>query len=288
MSIFDLLSQRPTERLTLSEISRVTGIHKATCSSMLATLVNHGMVHRDADRRYALGSTFVGLGYALTRRFRPFVFGRTDVIEFVARTGLSCAMIAREDDELVILDMLGNPEPAHLRMRIGNRVPLIPPVGTIFKAWSDSAELADWLDQMGREFGGNAATHDAAVAALRARGFSLGGEHDFHMDLADAVGRIEKEGDDRRILEIALIVADKIRNYSEEEGEDAEPLNSVIAPVFDSSARVAATLNAYGEFGTVRKNDLPRIVPDLLGTAVRITQKSGGRLPQGFPAGYYS
>lgn len=283
MSIFDLLSDRPQDRLTLTEVARATGIHKATCSSMLATLVTHGMVDRDDDRRYALGSTFLRLGYAFTRRFPPLVLGRPELIDFVAKSGLSCAVIARDSDDMVILEMLGNPEPAHLYMRTGTRVPLVPPVGTIFKAWSGADELGDWLDQMAQEFGGDTATHEAAVAALRARGYSLGGEHDFHMDLADAVGRIEKQGGDSRILEIALIVADKIRNYNEEEGEEAEPLNSVIAPIFDSSARVAATINAYGEFGTLRKYDLPRIVPQLLSTAIRITEKSGGRLPHGFP-----
>ena len=284
VSIFELLAGRPQERLTLSEIARATGIHKATCSTMLATMVTHDLVHRDADRRYAIGGALVKLGYAFTSRYPPLVVGRNDVLQLVARLELSCGVLGREDDELVILDMIGNPEPAHLQMRIGDRVPLVPPVGTIYKAWADADEQGRWLDQMVRQFGGNRLGYAAAVAALRARGFSLGGEHDFNLELEDALTRAQSEGEDDRVLEIALIVANKIRNYISEEGDDAEPINSVIAPVFDSSARVIATLNVYGEFGKVRMSDLPTIVPELLLTAVRITQRSGGRLPPGFPA----
>jgi DNA-binding IclR family transcriptional regulator len=283
MNIFDVLSKRPLARLTLSEISRATGIHKATCSSVLATMVSHGLIHRDDNRRYSIGSGLVKLGYAYTQRFTPLVVGRTDVVELVAHTGLSCAVIGREDDELIILDILGNPEPAHLQMRIGNRIPLVPPVGTIFKAWAGQDELEDWLEQMSREFGGQTAAYQSAVAALRARGFSLGGEHDFNLELEAAIRRAHQQGDDVRVMEVALIVASKIRNYNSAEGTDAEPINSVIAPVFDSSGHVITTLNLFGEFGKVRHSDLPGIVPHLLATAVRITQKSSGILPPGFP-----
>jgi DNA-binding IclR family transcriptional regulator len=283
MNIFDLLSQKPLDRLTLSEIARATGIHKATCASMLATMVSHGLIRRDEGRRYSVGSRLVKLGYSYTQRFPPLVVGRTDVLKFVARSGLSCAVLGREDGELVVLDILGNAEPAHLYMRIGDRVPLVPPVGTIYKAWADREELDNWLEEMSHEFGGNTASYEAAVAALRVRGFSLGGEHDFNLELEDALQAAQREGEDSRVLEVALIVANKIRNYTAAEGTDAEPINSVIAPIFDSSAQVVATLNAFGEFGSVRMGDLPRIVPDLLATGVAITQKSGGILPAGFP-----
>jgi DNA-binding IclR family transcriptional regulator len=285
MNIFDLLSQKPLERLTLSEIARATGIHKATCASMLATMVSHGLVRRDDTRRYSIGSRLVNLGYSFTQRFPPLVVGRMDVLQFVARSGLSCAVIGREDDELVILDILGNAEPAHLQMRIGDRVPLVPPVGTIFKAWAGGDELSQWLEEMSREFGGTMSSYESAVAALRARGFSLGGEHDINLELEDALQAARREGEDGRVLEVALIVANKIRNYSVAEGTDAEPINSVIVPIFDADANVVATLNAFGEFGSVRMGDLPKIVPDLLSTAVRITQKAGGILPPGFPLG---
>jgi DNA-binding IclR family transcriptional regulator len=280
VQILDLLSDRPLEPMTLSDIARATGIHKATCASMLNTLETYRMVHRDESRRYTIGSRFVALGNAYGRRYPGFVQGREELVKLAARTELSCAVIVREGEDLVILDMLGNSQPAHLQMRTGQRVPLVPPVGTIFKAWAGPDELADWIDRMQAGFGGERDAYLGAVSALRARGFSLGGEHDLQLQL-DEVSRAAARQADDRVLEVALIVADKIRNYSTAVDGD-EPVNSVIGPVFGPDGQVVMTVNLYGTLGSVRQRDLAGITPALLETCVRVTQLAGGRLPDGF------
>ncbi|WP_432825613.1 IclR family transcriptional regulator [Dactylosporangium sp. CA-092794] len=282
MQVLDLLAERPTEPMTLSDIARATGIHKATCASVLNTMTAHGLVHRDAARRYTVGSRLPGLGHAYARRFQPFVIGRPDVIDLVAETGLSCAVIVRDGDEVVVLDMLGNSRPAHLYMRIGSRVPLAPPVGTIFKAWAPARELDEWVDRMCTEFGGDRTAYTSSIAALRARGYSLGGEHDVHLELEAALRRVAKDPADNHVLDVALLVANKIRNYTTGGIDEDEPLNSVIGPVFNADSQVVMTLNLYGELGSARLQDLPRLVPPLLATANRITQKTGGVLPAGY------
>ncbi|MEQ3549641.1 helix-turn-helix domain-containing protein [Pseudonocardia nematodicida] len=281
MQILELLRNRPLDPMTLSDISRATGIHKATCASTLTTMAAYDMVRRDESLRYSIGSRFVGLAHAFSRQYPAFFHGREDVVRLVARTELSCAAIARDGDDLVILDMLGNAQPAHLRMRTGMRVPLVPPVGTIFKAWEPVAEQDAWIDGMIAEFGGERDEYVGAIAALRARAFSLGGEHDFHLALDTALRQATRAHADDRVLEVAMIVADKIRNYSTATNGD-EPINSVIGPIFDAEGRVTMTLNLFGELGSVRRRDLDSIVPSLLGTCARVTQKAGGRLPEGF------
>lgn len=281
MQILELLRERPSEKLTLSDISRATGIHKATCASTLNTLASYAMVRRDESRRYSIGSQFVGLGHAFGAQYPAFVHGREEIVRLVGRTELSCAAIVQDGADLVILDMLGNAQPAHLHMRIGMRVPLVPPVGTIFKAWTPVDELDAWVDDMHAQFGGERTEYLASITELRARGFSLGGEHDFHLELESALRRATANTTDDRVFEVAMIVADKIRNYSNAKNGD-EPVNSVIGPVFGPDGRVVMTLNLFGELGSVRQRDLPTIAPSLLESCVRITQRAGGRLPEGF------
>jgi DNA-binding IclR family transcriptional regulator len=284
VQILDLLRERPYEAMTLSDIARAADIHKATCASILATMTRHGLLERADGRHYTLGHHLVELGHAYAQRHRPYALGRPDVVRLVAETGLSCATIVRDGEDLVVLDMVGSTAPAHLSMRVGNRVPLVPPVGTIFKAWAGTDELEAWLTAMQHEFGGERATYLGSIAALRSRGYSLGGEHDVNLELESALRRIDSDGaGDDRVLEVALIVANKIRNYRDSGRPDDEPVNSVIGPVFDHDGQVVMTLNLYGELGEVRQHDLPEITPKLLDTTARITQKTGGHLPAGFP-----
>jgi DNA-binding IclR family transcriptional regulator len=285
VQILELLREHPFDAMTLSDISRATGIHKATCASILNTMTGHGLLRRDSARRFSIGRRMVAYGHSYTQHFRPFNVGREDIVRLVSETGLSCAAIVRDDDYVVVLDIIGNSQPAHLHMRIGTSVPLEPPVGTIFKAWAPTAELEEWIDLMHAEFGGDRAAYESAVAALRGRGFSLGGEHDVHLELEAALRKARDESDDDRILEVALIVADKIRNYSVAERTDDEPVNSVIAPVFGGDGQVVMTLNLFGDLGTLHHRNLNRYVPPLLATAVKITQRSGGVLPRGFALG---
>lgn len=281
MQILEFLRQNASDRYTLSDISRATGIHKATCASTLNTLASYEMVHRDESRRYSVGNRFVGLSHAYASQYPAFVLGREEVVRLVARTELSCAMIVRDGADLVILDMLGNTQPAHLHMRIGMRVPLVPPVGTIFKAWSPTEELDAWIDQMHEQFGGEPADYLGAVTGLRARGFSLGGEHDIHLELESALRQVASAPSDTRVVEVAMIVADKIRNYSSASNGD-EPVNSVIGPVFDPNGQVTMTLNLFGQLGAIRSRHLEKIAQPLLESCARITEKAGGRLPDGF------
>ena len=48
--------------LTVSEISRRTGLHLATASRLVAELVSHGFLARDADRRVRIGVRLWELG----------------------------------------------------------------------------------------------------------------------------------------------------------------------------------------------------------------------------------
>ncbi|GAA1839991.1 hypothetical protein GCM10009836_19040 [Pseudonocardia ailaonensis] len=283
MQILEVLRRHTTEPLTLSDIARATGIHKATVSSTLTTMATYDLVRRDEALRYSIGGGFVRLGHAFARQFPQFVHGREEIVRLVAATGLSCAAIARDGEDLVVLDMLGNSQPAHLYMRIGTRVPLVPPVGTIFKAWAEGDEMDAWIAAMQAEFGGDRSDYLSALTTLRARGFSLGGEHDLHLDLESALRRATRDQrHDGRVMEVAMIVADKIRNLPALLEDEAAPVNSVIGPVFGADGQVAMSLNLYGDLGSLRQRDLPSVVPALLETCARATQRAGGRLPRGF------
>jgi DNA-binding IclR family transcriptional regulator len=284
MEVLRHLAQHPRDRFTLSEVARSCDLSKATSASLLATLEAHGMVTRDPGLRYGLGDTLLVLAEGRRTQFPAWEAAREESARLAGQTGFSVAIICRDGDDLVIADMLGDSRPRHLHMRIGTRVPLRPPIGTIFKAWGSNQELAEWVDGLVAEFGGDRNRHLSSIAALRSRCYSLGGEHDLHLGLEAALARLSRSDDDLRALEVALVVADKIRNFDTEAGTAAEAVNSVIAPVFSPDGDVVLTLNMYGPLGSITRGDLPDVVPPLLHAATAVTQRTGGRLPASWQA----
>ncbi|MER6184236.1 helix-turn-helix domain-containing protein [Streptomyces sp. NPDC001652] len=72
--------------LTVSEISRRTGLHLATASRLVAELVTHGFLARDTDRRVRAGMRLWELGtrasptLSLRDTAMPFLEGVHDVV----------------------------------------------------------------------------------------------------------------------------------------------------------------------------------------------------------------
>jgi DNA-binding IclR family transcriptional regulator len=151
-------------------------------------------------------------------------------------------------------------------------------MGTIFKAWGTPEEIDDWLDRMAKQFDGDRASQLAAISSIRARGYSLGSEQDFNFELEDALRRLNRQDSDRRALEVAMMVANKIRNYKDATFDDSdhEPVNYLVGPVFDRRGRVVMSVNLFGKPKQITRRDLPRLGPELLATTEKITALIGG------------
>lgn len=287
VAVLSFLRKRPFEGFTLSDIARETGVHKATCAAILTTMANHGMVSKSEPRKYTLGPELVGLSQAYRERYPAYTIGRSEIWNLAERTGVSCSAAVVDGDEVVILDIVGDTQPAHLASRIGLRVPLVPPNGTIFKAWGTADELNPWLDAMIRDFGGDRGQHVSAISAIRARGFSLGSEHDLHVELDEALRRLASVAGDPAGIEVAMMLVDKIRNYQgfgSRPGADDEPVNYLGGPVFGRDMRVVMSVNLFGRPGQIRRADVSKLGNELLATTTKITDMIGGVRPPGYGA----
>ena len=65
VAILDFLAARPKRAYGLSELARSLGINKATCLTVLGSLVQAGYLLQDPDRKtYTLGPSSLALGNA--------------------------------------------------------------------------------------------------------------------------------------------------------------------------------------------------------------------------------
>src|SRR5205823_1625778 len=71
-------------------------------------------------------------------------------------------------------------------VQIGQRLPLVPPLGTVFVAWSSPSEIDEWLRRLGPSAADAELTrYREAVETVRQRGYSLGLEVVAARDLVD-------------------------------------------------------------------------------------------------------
>lgn len=110
--------------LTVSEISRRSGLHLATASRLVAELVTHGFLARDADRRVRIGVRLWELGtrasptLSLRDTAMPFMEGLHDVVGHHVQIGVL------DGGEVLFLERLSAPGAIINYTRIAGLLPL--------------------------------------------------------------------------------------------------------------------------------------------------------------------
>jgi DNA-binding IclR family transcriptional regulator len=144
--IVNLLTEHQEQGATLTEIARHVGQTPAACVHVLAALVAGGFVVRQpSDRRYHLGPGLIEAGRVAARRFPSRDATRAAIEDLARATGYPVFAFRREEGHARLVDVmweLRRPAPA---MRIGDLLPIEPPLGSVFVAWSGDDAVERWL-----------------------------------------------------------------------------------------------------------------------------------------------
>lgn len=272
MTLFNLLAAEPGAGLTAAEIARRLGVNKATCYPMLAALHDAGYLVRHPTRRsYHLGPALVAVGRAAAVGLPAADLVRGVLVELSRALRLTCVAIARADDHVLVLDQAWVGDRGAPTLGIGQRLPLRPPWGAVFVAWSDDAEVERWLARATadagdgerwrtvlaavRAMGGVVEVDDLPPEQVRARAASLPPDAS-RAELHAFVERLVEELARQR--EPVLTAIDPERAY---------PVRSVNVPVLDAEGRAVLALAAMGFAGPVPGAEAMRILERLRAVA---------------------
>ena len=87
--MLDFLADDPHSEYTLSEIARAISHNKASCSGILHTLEESGLVSRHPIRkRYSVGPALIRLGNAANERFRVIGLATAEVTRLASQLGV--------------------------------------------------------------------------------------------------------------------------------------------------------------------------------------------------------
>jgi len=275
VAVLNHLAAHPGEKLTLSEIARDLGLNKATLHAILSALADAGYLVRDAARKsYGLGPALIALGNAASATQPAVDYALPEMQALTDELGLDCVASAPIHDEIVILARSGTPRPFGVYVLPGQRLPLSPPIGTVFVAWSSQQEIDHWLGRLGPEVRKDALQrHRATVDAVRARGYSVG------LEGAARGGRSPKGR--------ALTLEEGVRSVRSEEYAlvelqpgDSYRVNHIGAPVFGPDGAVTTALFIIGFPGRISGAEVARIAERLTAATERITKGIHGRAPE--------
>ena len=251
VQILDLLVTHPSERFTLTELVRRTGMSLGSAHAVLAVLEQSGHVTRHpTTKAYSLGPALVVAGVVALEHQPGIDAARRLIGPLADELGTEVVLTARTVDEIVFVARGGEPTASGPAIREGERVPLVPPFGAVFLAWADPADVEDWLARTPEGSADAVARCRASLELVRARGYSvtagsdaqrLLGERTF--TLTDDPGRAELRDD---VAELFAALARE--DYPLVDLDDDRPFDVgiVAAPIFGPDGGVLAAISATG------------------------------------------
>jgi DNA-binding IclR family transcriptional regulator len=271
VAVLNHMASRPTRQFTLSELARDLDLNKATAHGMLNTLADAGYLIRDPDHKtYGLGPALIALGNAALASTPAARLAEPHMTALSEEFDLECVASAAIAEEIVILARAGTPRPLGINIEPGQRIPLAPPLGTVFVAWSGDEAIDRWLSHVGPHHSeADLRRYRAALATVRDRGYSvaLGGEGQQRLveALQEAGHGPSRGGEEYALVELA--------------GSTRYRINHIGAPVFGPRGEVALALFLIGFRGQIAAEEVPRYADRLLTAADAVTATLRGRNP---------
>lgn len=171
VDLMDMVSTQPGG-MTLAEVTRGLGVHKASCHSMLASLVRAGWLLRDpTSKAYSLGPALLRLGSAAASRFPALDVARPAMAELAGATGGHVIAFQVDADHVTVVHQVRNLRVPATPMRLGMELPTRPPYGAALIAFAGEEEQARWLSELPPDA---QLRYRRALAATRRRGYAVG------------------------------------------------------------------------------------------------------------------
>jgi len=258
IAVLNYLAAHTGEEFTLSELSASLDVNISSMHALLKVLTDSGYVVRHSRlRTFALGPSVVALGTAALERHPAIDLAREEARHLAEELDLTVAVTALAGNDILFLSRVGEHRVHDLGVQVGQRIPLVAPVGSAFVAWQDAES---WL----------AKAHDRPameqlLSEVRAQGWSVAVRHD---PGAVATGRVDTSEDSPGYDVIPT--AQPGRNY--------DP-TMIAAPVFDRAGRSIVALTLLGFEPGIPGEQICALGERVRDACLVVTRRSGGRPP---------
>lgn len=281
--MLETLASDPRRPYTLADLRRTLGYSQGTMHALLSTMERAGYVRRDtSDRTYTLGPAMLPIGDA-ARRAYPIVDRALGLMHQLSdELDTECHAGMRLSGEILVVARTGPAQPLGVGVQVGERYPLIPPLGALHVAWDSPEGIEAYLGQAASEL--NEAEVDRqrqALAVVRKSGYSVHADDGPRQDLAEMVASYD--GDNEEIGGTVRSLATKLGHYRYLLTDPADLVPGsfleLSAPVFDESGAVALVVGVSGVGPKISTMPVDEVVARVMATTQAITRSIEGRPP---------
>jgi DNA-binding IclR family transcriptional regulator len=288
VAILELLAAHPGDRFTLSEVARKCSLNKATAHALLAALSQRGILLRHPDeKRYSLGPRLVEIGAAAQRGYSAIDFAPAALDRLSVATGRWSRAFARWEDRVAVVAQTH--APADVDPLDPVTLPLTPPLGALWLAWSNRPSVEAWLARAAAADAVGPA--QAALPAIRRAGYAVTRASPELRLLSRPVlasGSVRSAADRRQRRATpdevrALLAAIGRQHLLLTDADDAGTyrIADVAAAVFDASGAVALVVAVSGlDDGDLRGTEIRELGAQVAATADALTAAVRGRRPE--------
>jgi len=285
MDVLDFLAAHPTESYTLTELSEHLAINPASIHALLGALAEAGYLQRHpVHRTYGLGPAVIALGHAALERHRAIDRARDEMRQLGETLGLELLATVVVGDEMLAVARAGPHQPAPTTLQVGQRVPLVPPLGLVFLAWAEEAAVAAWLASAGLgDADREAKRYRELLAAVRRRGYSVALRPAARGKLGEAVAGLADAPRDaalrRRMHGWLAELGREDYQLADLEAGRRYDVSLIGAPVFGARGEVVTALWALGFTAPLATAELTHTAERIRDAALRVTRATHGRIP---------
>lgn len=286
MDVLKFLASHPTETFTLAEIARHVRLSNGSAHRLLTTMAAGQFLSRNEKHRtYSLGIGLVAIGQAAIAKHSGIEIARRVLARLAAELKVQCSANCVDQGEIVVLVKEGTAQ-SHLGLtRVGERRPLVPPVGLCHVAWGGQALIDDYVGRAEPYLEADMRAHLlAALPLIRERGYAVcangPGSAASREAMAIASDQVRDAAYwDRVFALVGQLSCDEIQVFDLACAKSSG-VSYIAAPVFSPAATVAFQLVATGFPKNLDEREIETCAQQLCAAAATITAEMHGREPK--------
>ena len=283
IDILNFMAARPTEAFSLSELVEHLDVNFASCHAILTVLTKDGFLERHPKHRtYSLGPALVAIGHAALESHPAIDIARDEARDLAQQLDLEVLLTARTGGDLIALARAGRYVAPNAALRVGQRVPMIPPLGAPFMAWAPEAQLRQWLADA-PEGAHDPAPYQRLLSLVRERGYAVTLQNPVRSQLGEVVANLSdsphEAGLRNRMTSLIGELGLDVYHLAAIEPSQSYEVGMLSAPIFSVHGHAAFTLSLLGFKGALGADAIQDLAERLMACCLMVTRKSNGRVP---------